>query len=144
MNRKKRLDWNILNFLHFRMKDETNWLESKPEKNEDFQIIKGLDPDSVYEFRVVSADGDYTTESSTQEIDTNGVEGPIKIRNENVATAGWFIGMMLAIAFLLLLLIIICIIKRNRGGKYDVHDRELANGRRDYPDEGGFHEYSQP
>ncbi|XP_037921152.1 neuroglian isoform X2 [Hermetia illucens] len=131
-------------FTKYRMKDETNWLESKPEKNEDFQIIKGLDPDSVYEFRVVSADGDYTTESSTQEIDTNGVEGPIKIRNENVATAGWFIGMMLAIAFLLLLLIIICIIKRNRGGKYDVHDRELANGRRDYPDEGGFHEYSQP
>uniref|UniRef100_A0A7G3AQB4 Putative secreted protein n=2 Tax=Lutzomyia longipalpis TaxID=7200 RepID=A0A7G3AQB4_LUTLO len=52
--------------------------------------------------------------------------------------------MMLAIAFLLLLLIVICIIKRNRGGKYDVHDRELANGRRDYPEEGGFHEYSQP
>lgn len=71
-------------------------------------------------------------------------EGPLKVPNENVATAGWFIGMMLAIAFLLLLLIIVCIVKRNRGGKYDVHDRELANGRRDYPDDGGFHEYSQP
>lgn len=71
-------------------------------------------------------------------------ESPLKVPNQNVATAGWFIGMMLAIAFLLLLLIIICIIKRNRGGKYDVHDRELANGRRDYPDDGGFHEYSQP
>lgn len=52
--------------------------------------------------------------------------------------------MLLAIAFLLLLLIIVCIVKRNRGGKYDVYDRELANGRRDYPEEGGFHEYSQP
>jgi len=52
--------------------------------------------------------------------------------------------MLLAIAFLILLLIIICIIKRNRGGKYDVHDRELANGRQDYPEDGGFHEYSQP
>lgn len=58
--------------------------------------------------------------------------------------AGWLIGMLLAIAFLLLLLILICIIKRNRGGKYDVHDREMANGRQDYPEDGGFHEYSQP
>jgi neuronal cell adhesion molecule len=64
--------------------------------------------------------------------------------NDGIATAGWFIGMILALAFLILLLCIICIIKRNRGGKYDVHDRELANGRQDYPDEGGFHEYSQP
>lgn len=64
--------------------------------------------------------------------------------NNSIVTAGWFIGMILALAFLILLLVIICIIKRNRGGKYDVHDRELANGRQDYPDEGGFHEYSQP
>lgn len=63
--------------------------------------------------------------------------------SENLASAGWFIGMMMAIVFLLLLLICICIVKRNRGGKYDVHDREVAAGRRDY-EEGGFHEYSQP
>lgn len=69
-------------------------------------------------------------------------DGPLVERSENVATAGWFIGMMLAIVFLLLLLIIICIVKRNRGGKYDVHDREVAAGRRDY-EEGGFHEYPQ-
>lgn len=74
----------------------------------------------------------------------NFTEGPIIQPKENVATAGWFIGMMLAIAFLLLVLIIVCIIKRNRGGKYDVHDREVANGRRDYPEEAGFNEYSQP
>lgn len=66
------------------------------------------------------------------------------VANETVANAGWFIGMMLALAFIIILFIIICIIRRNRGGKYDVHDRELANGRRDYPEEGGFHEYSQP
>lgn len=64
--------------------------------------------------------------------------------DNSIATAGWFIGMILALAFLILLLVLICIIKRNRGGKYDVHDREMANGRQDYPEEGGFHEYSQP
>lgn len=52
--------------------------------------------------------------------------------------------MMLAIAFLLFVLIIVCVIKRNRGGKYAVHEREMAAGRGDYPEEGGFHEYSQP
>lgn len=70
-------------------------------------------------------------------------DGP-RIEQAEPAVTGWLIGMLLAIAFLLLLLIIVCIVKRNRGGKYDVYDRELANGRRDYPEEGGFHEYSQP
>lgn len=71
-------------------------------------------------------------------------EGPVRIPSEDLANAGWLIGMLLAIAILLLLLILVCVIKRNRGGKYDVYDREMANGRRDYPEEGGFHEYSQP
>lgn len=72
------------------------------------------------------------------------VEGPVRIPSEDLANAGWLIGMLLAIAILLLLLILVCVVKRNRGGKYDVYDREMANGRRDYPEEGGFHEYSQP
>ncbi|XP_037936247.1 neuroglian isoform X2 [Teleopsis dalmanni] len=133
-------------YTQYRIKGETEWTDAPPEINRDYQEIAGLNRDTVYEFRVVSVDGHYSTESATQEIDTNGVEGPLKVpnENENVANAGWFIGMMLALAFIIILFIIICIIRRNRGGKYDVHDRELANGRRDYPDEGGFHEYSQP
>ncbi|XP_065366259.1 neuroglian isoform X2 [Calliphora vicina] len=131
-------------FTEYRIKGETEWNKAPEEKNRDYQEVAGLDPDTVYEFRVVAVDGHFMTESSTQEVDTNGVDGPIKVPNENLANAGWFIGMMLALAIIIILFIIICIIRRNRGGKYDVHDRELANGRRDYPDEGGFHEYSQP
>jgi len=128
----------------YRIKGETQWIRENEEKNSDYQEVGGLDPETAYEFRVVSVDGHFNTESATQEIDTNTVEGPIMVANETVANAGWFIGMMLALAFIIILFIIICIIRRNRGGKYDVHDRELANGRRDYPEEGGFHEYSQP
>ncbi|KAM7349143.1 neuroglian isoform 1-T6 [Cochliomyia hominivorax] len=131
-------------FTEYRIKGETEWNKAPEEKNRDYQEVSGLDPDTVYEFRVVAVDGHFMTESATQEVDTNGVDGPIKVPNENLANAGWFIGMMLALAIIIILFIIICIIRRNRGGKYDVHDRELANGRRDYPDEGGFHEYSQP
>lgn len=63
---------------------------------------------------------------------------------DNIATKGWFIGMMLAIAFLLLILIIVCIVKRNRGGKYAVHEREAAHGRTDFNEEQGFPEFAQP
>lgn len=66
------------------------------------------------------------------------------LAKENMAIAGWFVAMILAIAFLILVLILVCMVKRNRGGKYVVHEREAANGRHDYPEEPGFHEYSQP
>lgn len=36
----------------------------------------------------------------------------------DIATQGWFIGLMCAIALLVLILLIVCFIKRSRGGKY--------------------------
>ncbi|XP_049962681.1 neuroglian [Schistocerca serialis cubense] len=131
-------------FVKYRQKGETMFQETSREMNEDYLIVRGLIPGEIYEFVVVSVDGERQTESEPEEVETYTVEGPIIQPKENVATAGWFIGMMLAIAFLLLVLVIVCIIKRNRGGKYAVHEREAAHGRSDYPDEPGFHEYSQP
>ncbi|XP_039276536.1 neuroglian isoform X2 [Nilaparvata lugens] len=131
-------------FVKYKLKDETMYSESANTLDEDYTIIRSLKPGETYEFRVVAVDGEYMTESEPEEIDTYTVDGPIIQPKENVATAGWFIGMMLAIAFLLLVLILVCIVKRNRGGKYAVHEREAAHGRHDYPDEPGFMEYSQP
>ncbi|KAJ8936475.1 hypothetical protein NQ314_012338 [Rhamnusium bicolor] len=131
-------------FVKYKKKGEPQYLTTPPEKNEDFLIVPGLETATIYDFVVTSVDGLHQTDSEPQEVSTYDVDGPIIRAKENVATAGWFIGMMLAIAFLLLVLIIVCIFKRNRGGKYAVHEREQANGRHDYPDEGGFHEYSQP
>lgn len=39
-------------------------------------------------------------------------------RQVDIATQGWFIGLMCAIALLILILLIICFIQRNKGGKY--------------------------
>ncbi|XP_055789318.1 neuronal cell adhesion molecule-like isoform X17 [Salvelinus fontinalis] len=48
-------------------------------------------------------------------------------RQADIATQGWFIGLMCAIALLILVLLIICFIKRNKGGKYPVKEKEDAH-----------------
>ncbi|KAJ8002671.1 hypothetical protein DPEC_G00161310 [Dallia pectoralis] len=48
-------------------------------------------------------------------------------RQVDIATQGWFIGLMCAIALLILILLIICFIQRNNGGKYPVKEKEDAH-----------------
>uniref|UniRef100_A0A8D2MJI7 Neural cell adhesion molecule L1-like protein n=1 Tax=Zonotrichia albicollis TaxID=44394 RepID=A0A8D2MJI7_ZONAL len=43
---------------------------------------------------------------------------------EGISTQGWFIGLMCAIALLTLLLLTICFVRRNKGGKYSVKEKE--------------------
>ncbi|KAK2086356.1 hypothetical protein P7K49_035781 [Saguinus oedipus] len=49
----------------------------------------------------------------------------------DIATQGWFIGLMCAIALLVLILLIVCFIKRSRGGKYpdDIERMSTAQDR---------------
>ncbi|XP_048873643.1 neurofascin-like isoform X1 [Brienomyrus brachyistius] len=42
----------------------------------------------------------------------------------DIATQGWFIGLMCAIALLVVILLIVCFIKKSRGGKYPVRDKK--------------------
>ncbi|KAM9786232.1 neurofascin [Neosynchiropus ocellatus] len=42
----------------------------------------------------------------------------------DVTTQGWFIGIMCAVALLVLILLIVCFIKRSRGGKYPVREKK--------------------
>ncbi|XP_039692758.1 neural cell adhesion molecule L1-like protein [Pteropus medius] len=43
---------------------------------------------------------------------------------DDIATQGWFIGLMCAVAVLTLTLLTVCFVKRNRGGKYSVKEKE--------------------
>ncbi|XP_069981771.1 neuroglian isoform X2 [Penaeus vannamei] len=134
-------------FVKYKLYGESMFQETKPELYQDFTILKGLEPERAYKMSVVAVDGEFTTESDIEEIDTHetGITSEVTRRpSDSIATRGWFIGMMLAIAFLLLVLIIVCIVKRNRGGKYAVHEREAAHGRTDFNEEQGFPEYAQP
>uniref|UniRef100_A0A3Q2VAJ1 Neural cell adhesion molecule L1 n=1 Tax=Haplochromis burtoni TaxID=8153 RepID=A0A3Q2VAJ1_HAPBU len=88
---------------------------------------------------------------------TNKGEGPIiteeaftvmhtTSRQVDIATQGWFIGLMCAIALLILVLLIVCFIKRNKGGKYPVKEKEDAHQDPEIQpmkeDDGTFGEYS--
>uniref|UniRef100_A0A3B3TK97 Neurofascin n=1 Tax=Poecilia latipinna TaxID=48699 RepID=A0A3B3TK97_9TELE len=42
----------------------------------------------------------------------------------DISTQGWFIGIMCAVALIVLILLIVCFIKRSRGGKYPVRDKK--------------------
>jgi neuronal cell adhesion protein len=59
-----------------------------------------------------------------------------------MAKSDWFIGMICSIALAIISAVLVCIVKRNRGGKYSVHDKEQRHGGEfDYRDEGGFNDY---
>ncbi|XP_058647114.1 neurofascin homolog (chicken) a isoform X13 [Onychostoma macrolepis] len=61
---------------------------------------------------------------------------------EDIATQGWFIGLMCAVALLVLILLIVCFIKRSRGGKYPVRDKkDLPLDSVDHKDHDGSFDY---
>ncbi|KAG9280630.1 neuronal cell adhesion molecule-like [Astyanax mexicanus] len=74
------------------------------------------------------------------------VDEAMASRQVDIATQGWFIGLMCAIALLILVLLIVCFIKRNKGGKYPVKEKEEAHQDPEIQpmkeDDGTFGEYS--
>ena len=132
----------LKHFLFYRKLKETQWVRTDDELNGISIVVRGLDQGETYEFRVVAVDGEYETPSSPRDIYMyekiyEGLQQP------SVAFSGWFIGMVFAVLILLLVCVAVCLIKRNRGGKYSVDEKERNCGRVEY-DEGGFPEYPQP
>ncbi|CAG0896608.1 unnamed protein product, partial [Cyprideis torosa] len=132
-------------YVQYRKRGETLYQRTEDELYEDFKVVDSLQPGEVYEFRVVAVDGTAFAYSLPEEIHAWSEDGSLYLSSDNIAHAGWFVGMMVAICLLLLVLVLVCVIKRNRGGKYNVYDQELSRGKpMDYPEETGFHEYSRP
>ncbi|KAG7310344.1 hypothetical protein JYU34_003117 [Plutella xylostella] len=125
----------------YRLKAHPAWMKTNEVTDEDYTVLTGLEPGQVYEVKITAHDGEYFRDSEIKEVDTT-IDGPVIMRDDKMAHAGWFIGVMLALAFLLLVLVLVCVARRNRGGKYDVHERELQHGRRDPTRP--FQEYTQP
>nr|XP_020470035.1 neuronal cell adhesion molecule-like isoform X4 [Monopterus albus] len=88
-------------------------------------MVKGLKPGASYRVRVVARDPADPTVHSTDEVLVSVPAVPS--RQVDIATQGWFIGLMCAMALLILVLLIVCFIKRNKGGKYPVKEKEDAH-----------------
>ncbi|XP_054843943.1 neuronal cell adhesion molecule isoform X8 [Eublepharis macularius] len=87
-----------------------------------FFVLKGLIPGTSYKVRVGALSGVSSSEAVFE-------TGPAKAsRQVDIATQGWFIGLMCAVALLILILLIVCFIRRNKGGKYPVKEKEDAHG----------------
>ncbi|XP_061524474.1 neuronal cell adhesion molecule a isoform X4 [Phycodurus eques] len=107
-------------------------------------ILKGLKPGTSYRVRVVARDpAGPTLHTTSEEVVT---VPAVPSRHVDIATQGWFIGLMCAIALLILVLLIVCFIKRNKGGKYPVKEKEEAHQDPEIQpmkeDDGTFGEYS--
>ncbi|KAK9951810.1 hypothetical protein ABG768_017685 [Culter alburnus] len=91
-----------------------------------FHVLKGLKEGLAYKVRVVAGGQDERSLHRSEELL---VKLPAVVSPQvDIATQGWFIGLMSAIALLILILLIVCFIKRNKGGKYPVKEKEDAHG----------------
>uniref|UniRef100_A0A3Q2NZ88 Neuronal cell adhesion molecule n=1 Tax=Fundulus heteroclitus TaxID=8078 RepID=A0A3Q2NZ88_FUNHE len=86
--------------------------------------LKGLKGGLSYRVRVV-AQGHHEQPLHSEELFVT--VPAVTSRQVDIATQGWFIGLMCAIALLILVLLIICFIQRNKGGKYPVKEKEDAH-----------------
>uniref|UniRef100_A0A667XZC2 Neural cell adhesion molecule L1 n=1 Tax=Myripristis murdjan TaxID=586833 RepID=A0A667XZC2_9TELE len=116
--------------------------------NETSVILIELKSNTLYKFylsaNTIKGSGPNITDESFTVMDTSDVA--VASRQVDIATQGWFIGLMCAIALLILVLLIVCFIKRNKGGKYPVKEKEDAHQDPEIQpmkeDDGTFGEYS--
>ncbi|KAI4877291.1 hypothetical protein NFI96_011837, partial [Prochilodus magdalenae] len=88
-------------------------------------VLKGLKEGLAYKVRVVAKGHTNQTVHRSEELLVT--LRAMASRQVDIATQGWFIGLMCAIALLILVLLIVCFIKRNKGGKYPVKEKEDAH-----------------
>ncbi|KAM3924198.1 neuronal cell adhesion molecule isoform 4-T4 [Leptodactylus fuscus] len=116
--------------------------------NETSYILTNLVQNTRYKFYFYAHTAVGPGSQSTQEAITAMDEGKMAMasRQVDIATQGWFIGVMCAVALLILVLLIVCFIRRNKGGKYPVKEKEDAHADPEIQpmkeDDGTFGEYS--
>ncbi|XP_056655519.1 neuronal cell adhesion molecule isoform X13 [Monodelphis domestica] len=107
-------------------------------------ILRNLSYSTRYKFYFYAQTAAGTGSPITEEAVTT-VDEAMASRQVDIATQGWFIGLMCAVALLILILLIVCFIRRNKGGKYPVKEKEDAHADPEIQpmkeDDGTFGEY---
>nr|XP_045362696.1 neurofascin [Camelus bactrianus] len=101
--------------------------------------LTDLYPGMTYTLRVYSRDNEGVSSTAITFMTSTAYTN----NQADIATQGWFIGLMCAIALLVLILLIVCFIKRSRGGKYPVREKkDVPLGPEDPKEEDGSFDYS--
>ncbi|KAM4676415.1 neuronal cell adhesion molecule isoform 4-T5 [Discoglossus pictus] len=129
-------------FVEYVEMSKEDWKKEFVNDTRGIFVLKGLTPGTSYKVRF-GAEGYTDFESPDETFQT----GPaMASRQVDIATQGWFIGLMCAVALLILVLLIVCFIRRNKGGKYPVKEKEDAHADPEIQpmkeDDGTFGEYS--
>ncbi|XP_033612771.1 neuronal cell adhesion molecule isoform X33 [Fukomys damarensis] len=107
--------------------------------------LKNLNFSTRYKFYFYAQTSAGSGSQITEEAITT-MDEAMASRQVDIATQGWFIGLMCAVALLILILLIVCFIRRNKGGKYPVKEKEDAHADPEIQpmkeDDGTFGEYS--
>ncbi|XP_029912482.1 neural cell adhesion molecule L1.1-like isoform X2 [Myripristis murdjan] len=99
--------------------EKDNWVESEMvNSTQGFYSLAGLQPGTKYWLTIMHRNYTHWKE----QVKTKGPE--LSEVAGGFATQGWFIGLISAIVLLMLILLILCFIKRSKGGKYAVKDKE--------------------
>ncbi|XP_032649649.1 neuronal cell adhesion molecule isoform X21 [Chelonoidis abingdonii] len=113
--------------------------------NETSLILSNLNYSTRYKFYFYAQTSVGAGSQITEEAVTI-MDEAMASRQVDIATQGWFIGLMCAVALLILILLIVCFIRRNKGGKYPVKEKEDAHADPEIQpmkeDDGTFGEYS--
>ncbi|XP_012722031.2 neural cell adhesion molecule L1.2 isoform X2 [Fundulus heteroclitus] len=111
---------NVGFYIHYRREnDGSNWKKSeKVNSSQSFYQLRGLTPGSDYSLHFIYGNASFWE----TRIKTEGTE--MAVVQASIATQGWFIGVVTALVLLLLILLILCFIRRSKGGKYSVKDKE--------------------
>ncbi|XP_078010455.1 neuronal cell adhesion molecule isoform X14 [Phascolarctos cinereus] len=107
-------------------------------------VLRNLSYSTRYKFYFYAQTSAGSGSQITEEAVTT-VDEAMASRQVDIATQGWFIGLMCAVALLILILLIVCFIRRNKGGKYPVKEKEDAHADPEIQpmkeDDGTFGEY---
>ncbi|XP_049921685.1 neural cell adhesion molecule L1-like protein isoform X3 [Epinephelus moara] len=100
-----------------------NWRISEAvNASQSFHVIDGLKPGTVYTVRLM-AKRLLDNASIFEDVIQTRVKGAVGQRSD-FSTQGWFIGTMCAVALLTLVVLMACFVRRNKGGKYAVKEKE--------------------
>uniref|UniRef100_A0AAQ5ZV81 Neuronal cell adhesion molecule n=1 Tax=Amphiprion ocellaris TaxID=80972 RepID=A0AAQ5ZV81_AMPOC len=111
-------------YVEYIVKNKEEWQKELVNGSQNF-MLKGLKEGLSYRVRLVAKGHQDQPLHCSEELLVT--VPAVASRQVDIATQGWFIGLMCAIALLILILLIICFIQRNKGGKYPVKEKEDAH-----------------